>query len=299
MYGKLAAWEGTAAGSRLADEEREIGAASLEIGTTTDSHELRFDRPLHAIADVVAVGRRGDRTIAHVVFGIRGGTTPGESADGGWRYPVRLRVAAYGPDRRVVGYLDSTAVYTMPVALDSTRHLFGRMELPLPAGTWQVRTAIEVGSEAGAVLPLDSVRVVAPAGGGLRVSDLAVGWRPIALTWPRAADTVYFSPLRSYAADDELELYYEVYGLEPGTEYATRLEIVSRERGGLFRRPPPGVRLGFRDHAAGTSASARRTVRLADLRPGAYWLDVIITDARGGDARRRVAFDVEGRRRQE
>jgi hypothetical protein len=162
-----------------------------------------------------------------------------------------------------------------------------------------VRTAIELGSGAGAVLPVDSVRVVEPAGTDLRISDLAIGWRPIALTWPRAADTVYFSPMRSYAADDELELYYEVYGLEPGTEYATRLEIVSRERAGLFRRPPPGVRLGFRDRAAGAGASARRTVRLADLRPGAYWLDVIITDARGRDARRRIGFEVERRRRLE
>src|SRR5690606_32800359 len=67
MYRKLAAWGGSDAGRRLAMEEREIGAASLAVGTTTDSHELRFDDKLDAVADVVAIGRRGDRTIAHVV----------------------------------------------------------------------------------------------------------------------------------------------------------------------------------------------------------------------------------------
>ena len=297
MYRKLAAWGGTDAGRRLATEEREIGAASLAVGTTTDSHELRFERPLDVVADVVAVGRRGGRTIAHIVFGVRGGTVPGTQIDGGWRYPVRVRIAAYGDDRRVVGYVDSTTVYRLPVPLDSTRYLFGRAELPLPAGTWNVRTAIDIDATSGAVVPLDSVRVVAAdPGGDLRMSDLAVGWRPIALTWRRAADTVYFSPFRSYSADDELELYYELYGLEQGTGYETRLEITPRKRGGLFRRTPPGVRLGFTDVARDGVTAVRRTVGLSDLRPGAYWLDVRVTDARGRTARARTALDVTERR---
>lgn len=293
MYAKLAAWSGTGAGDRLELEERRIGEASIEVGTTTESHQLRFERPLDAVIDLVAVGRRGDRTLAHVVFAVQGDSAIGDPVAGGWRYPVRVRVAAFGPDRRVVGYLDSTASFVTPQPIDSARQLLGRMELPLPAGTWHVRASVEIAG-AGAVAPIDSVRVVASSPeGSLRVSDLAVGRRAVRLTWLAESDTVYLSPFQSHPADAELELYYEVYGLEPGAEYATRLEITPWDDGGLLRGAPPGVRLAFSDVARASTASARRTVSLADLRPGSYSLDVTITDTRGRAARSRTSLEVE------
>ena len=43
-------------GGRSSARERGIGQASIAIGTTTDSHELRSPAPLGAVADLVAVG---------------------------------------------------------------------------------------------------------------------------------------------------------------------------------------------------------------------------------------------------
>jgi hypothetical protein len=138
------------------------------------------------------------------------------------------------------------------------------------------------------VTPTDSI-VVARFDAGLSMSDPVLGWRPIALTWARGADTVFFSPFRRYFNATELELYYEVYGLAAGGAYRTEL-VVSEKRG--TRRTKPGVRISYAGVASGAVTSGRRTIDLRQFKPGDYWLDLIVTDAAGRRDQRRTWFQV-------
>ena len=76
VYGRMLHW-GRYGAARSRARERGIGQASIAIGTTTDSHELRFARPLGAVGNLVAVGATASGTIGHLVFAVaERGTRP-------------------------------------------------------------------------------------------------------------------------------------------------------------------------------------------------------------------------------
>ena len=54
MYGRMLNW-GPYGAAQARDRERGIGRASIDYGTSTDSYELQYARPLTAYADLVAV----------------------------------------------------------------------------------------------------------------------------------------------------------------------------------------------------------------------------------------------------
>jgi GWxTD domain-containing protein len=69
IYSRMLNWGAFGAANERA-RERNIGAASITLGTTTDSHELQFRRRLGAVADLIAVGQHPKGSLAHLVFGI-------------------------------------------------------------------------------------------------------------------------------------------------------------------------------------------------------------------------------------
>ena len=84
-------------------------------------------------------------------------------------------------------------------------------------------------------------------------------------------------------AGDELDLYYDVCGLEDETAYSTRVDI-SRNQSGLRRIFGGGVQpisLSFDEHADGPSTRRHREIDLDALPEGAYTLKVSVTDDRG------------------
>jgi hypothetical protein len=166
--------------------------------------------------------------------------------------------------------------------------LFGRFTVAVPPGQWRYRLALQQGDSSGIVTPRDSL-VVRRYDTGLSMSDPVLGWRAVGLTWPRGADTVFFSPFRSYFDATELELYYEVYGLATGAPYQAEL-VVSEKRG--TKRRSPGVKISYGGVATGAVTSGRRTIDLRRFKPGAYWLDLIVTDAAGRRDQRRTWFEV-------
>ena len=80
-----------------------------------------------------------------------------------------------------------------------------------------------------------------------------------------------------------------MYGLAPGAPYQAEL-VVSEKRGA--KRTKPGVRISYAGVASGAVTSGRRTIDLRQFKPGAYWLDLIITDAAGRRDQRRTWFEV-------
>jgi hypothetical protein len=289
MYAKLAMWGGTIAGAQLARDEQWIGRVSVAVALGTDAYERHFARPLGAAISLAAVGRADTRSLVHIVYGIPGARLIGTRAeDGQTSYPVSLRFAAFDAANHVVASSDTSVVFTAAAPVSPRSTLFGRFTVAVPPGRWRYHLSLQQGDSSGVVTPTDSI-VVARFDAGLSMSDPVLGWRPIALTWARGADTVFFSPFRSYFDANQLELYYEVYGLAPGASYQTEL-AVSEKRGA--KRSTPTVRISYAGVGTGAVTSGRRTIDLRRFKPGAYWLDLIVTDAAGRRDQRRTWFEV-------
>lgn len=123
-----------------------------------------------------------------------------------------------------------------------------------------------------------------------------IGSREANLTWrPTPTDTIYFNPLSRYRRSTEMQLYYEVYGLESGAPIKTELTVTKNGGGGflgLFGSKKPAIKLAYTDNAEGQMTRVRRTVALDRLSPGKYVMEVIATDAAGSQRRSHAFFEV-------
>jgi hypothetical protein len=170
--------------------------------------------------------------------------------------------------------------------------------VPLPAGQFEYRLALQQGEEAGVVLPRDTVRVGPTTSGALALSDLVLGSRSTNLTWRRSdQDTVLFNPLHTFKRNEEMQLYYEVGGLRPGRPYEVRLAVKKQGGGGgLFRKIFGGggaaLSLKFDAQATAALAAAHRGLQLDRLKPGNYVLEVTVTDGEGRKDQRVRPFQV-------
>jgi len=286
LYGHMLNW-GRYGAARASARERGIGRASIEYGTTTDSYELQFAHRLTAYANLVAVGLRGGVPLAQFVFAIGPAETTPHPEIGGVRYPVRVRLVALDDADHAVGSADTTMDFRLDRALGRGQYLIGRVELPLPAGTWAWRAALSEGADAGVVLPRDTVRVAAP-GPALALSDLALGIRSASARWvpAGAADTVYLTPFDLFLEGSEVELYYEARGAAAGTPYRHQIAVYRTKGDGRLEQRPV-VTLGFEERADGALIRAHRTLQLGRLKPGTYVVEVKVAGAAGEPAVRR------------
>ncbi|MGH7658349.1 MAG: hypothetical protein ACREL6_08940, partial [Gemmatimonadales bacterium] len=118
--------------------------------------------------------------------------------------------------------------------------------------------------------------------------SMRVSWRPL------PGDTIFFNPTAVFKHDTDLELYYELYGLDPGTSYRTELVAEKQDGGGLFGlfgKPKP-IRLRFTERATGPVTRVQRTIDLSSLDPGEYVLEIRTTGGDGVERTRRQAFTV-------
>ena len=280
IYSRMLNW-GRFGSANARSLERSIGATSIAVGTTTDSHELQFTRRLTAVIDVVAVGRRPPGSLAHVVFGVAAPGTWGQPVPGGVEYPVRVRLVALDRQERSVGILDTTLVVRHPRQLSGNEWLVGRAELILPPGRWTYRAALSQADSAGVVLPRDSVRVGHMDGGSLELSDIALGSPGRAVSWiTDRADTVLLAPSSRFRQGSEVGLYYEVTGATPGMMYRHEVTVLRPGKRASDKRRPL-VALSFDEEAADSTIRSHRTVRLEGLKAGRYLMEVKIMGADG------------------
>jgi hypothetical protein len=281
-------------------EERRIGQASIALGTRSDSYELRFAQELTVRSDVLAVGRDSAGTLVQVAYAISGKGLEPVTVTRGFLYSVRVRFAASDPAGRVVASVDTTRHFVAPEPVPDGEHLVGRIAIAVPPGRFEYRLAIQQGEEAGIVLPRDSVRVGGPDDGAVALSDLVLGSRSANLAWRRSEqDTVLFNPLQTFKRGDEMQLYYEVDGLRPGSPYEVRLAVKKHGGGGgIFRKIFGGggaaISLKFSAQAVAALESAHRGLQLDRLKPGSYVLEVTVSDSAGRKDRRVRGFQVVG-----
>jgi GWxTD domain-containing protein len=284
--------------SRYQTEERRVGQESIAEGTTTDSYELRFPSELKVHTEVLAVGHDSAGSEVQVTYAIAGNGLEPVTVTRGFLYSVRVRFVATDRSDRVVASLDSTRHFVAPEPVPSSEHLVGRVSVPVPAGQYEYRLAIQQGEESGVVLPRDTVRIGQPTASTLALSDLVLGSRSSNLLWHRTAnDTVMFNPLHTFKRSEDMELYYEVQGLESGSPYTVRVAVRRQGGGGgLFRKIFGGgsaaLSLKFDAHATDLIESAHRTLKLEGLKPGNYKLEVLLSDGAGRKDRREQEFQV-------
>jgi GWxTD domain-containing protein len=275
VYSRMLNW-GRFGAANEGDRERTIGKTSIEVGTTTDTYELRFRRRLGAVADLIAVGRSAAGSLAHLVFGIaEPGTSPHRTNDG-VGYPVRVRLAALGAHDSAVATLDTTMLIALPKPLGKGEYLVGRVQLTLPPGRWRYRAALQQGDSAGVVLPIGGVKVASTTQPALSLSDIALGTKGRAVPWiTDAADTVLLAPSELFRKGAEIQIYYEVGGATPLSRYRHEISVLPWNVSEVRRRPL--VSLSFEEEAAGEVIRSRRTARLERLKPGNYIVEVKVT----------------------
>ncbi len=284
--------------SRYQTEERRVGQESIAEGTTSDSYELRFASELKVQTQVLAVGHDSAGSEAQIAYAIAGKSLEPVAVTRGFLYSVRVRFVATDRSGRVVASLDSTRHFVAPEPVPSGEHLVGRVSVPVPAGQYEYRLAIQQGEESGIVLPRDTVRIGQPTASTIALSDLVLGSRSSNLLWHRSPnDTVLFNPLHTFKRTEDMELYYEVQGLESGSPYTVRVAVRRQGGGGgLFRKIFGGgsaaLSLKFDAHATALVESAHRTLKIEGLKPGSYVLEVLLSDGAGRKDRREQEFQV-------
>lgn len=296
IYRRLHGSVGVSTG-RYQSEERRAGQASIALGTTTDSYELRFPQELKAHSEVLAVGSDSSGPHVQIAYAIAGSSLEPVTVTRGYLYSVRVRFVATDQRGQVVASLDTTRHFVAPAPVPPGEHLVGRVETSVPQGNLQYRLALQQGEAAGTTLPRDSVRVGPANQASIGLSDLVLGSPTANLSWRRTPDdTVLFNPLRTYRRSDQMELYYEIEGLRP-SPYTVELEVRKKgSGGGLFRKIFGGggaaIRLKFQEQATTPFVTSHRRLRLDRLKPGNYVLDLLVVDADGRKDRRSQEFQV-------
>ncbi|MGE0354867.1 MAG: GWxTD domain-containing protein [Gemmatimonadales bacterium] len=267
--------------------ERAMVEASIAVGTTTDDHPLRFSHPLDAAADLITLGRSESGSLLHLIYGIR--LNRQDTAAAGHTLPLRIRLALFDGRNRAVRWMDTSLVLHTATPVRPGQWILGSVAVPAPAGAWRYRLAVQSDSGTGHLFPTDSVTVL-DLNGPLALGDLAMGRLPGSLLWiTPSGDTAFVSPFQVYRPGEQMSLYYEVYGLRPGSRYTTTISLIERKprRDGVTR-----LALSFVESGQPVQR-VRRSLSLGELKPGHYWLDLAIRDESGRVERRRKAFDVK------
>jgi hypothetical protein len=116
---------------------------------------------------------------------------------------------------------------------------------------------------------------------------------------PRATDTAWVNPLRTFSSREAMQLYFEVSGVPTGAAYRTDLAIYrvsgdsavsTRAETVVSQGGAPAISLGFSQTHPGGVAPVRRELALQRLKPGEYVLQVTVSTAGGANVVRRQAF---------
>ncbi len=303
VYQRLAA-VGTADHRRVLAGERRAGSQAIRAGTTTDSYAMRFRAPLRAVVRHHVVGREahpGGQLL--LVFAVPGDALVPEVSSEGITYRVRLRVLAAAGGGTGSVFVDTLRSIQTQQPFGPGQFLQGFLTVPIAAGEYALRVLVaEPRRDAGDVLTEAQLSVPEFAADTFAVSDIVIGSVGSDLTWPAGSDTVHVEPLRRFRPEAQLEVYYELHGLEEGAPYRTRLEV-AKEGGGsvfgwlkrLFGGGGPPISLTFEGVASGPTTRVLQTVDIGDLSAGQYRLRIRVENPRGtAQIERQTAFEVVG-----
>ncbi len=301
IYQRLAMGGGVQ--QRSFTEERRMGERSVAIGTTTDSYPIRFGSELEAaIQRHVVSGNRPGETRVLVAFAVPGDQLAPEAWADRITYRLNLRVVISAAGASVA-YLDTLQILSVDRVFGPDEYVHGHVTLPAPAGTYELRVVLaEPRRDAGRIAADAALEVPDLAADRLQVSDVVVGRRGAGSSWIAGGDTVAVTARRQFPVAAQLQVYYEVHGLNPGEAYRSRLEV--RKRGGgsvfgfigrLFGGGGPPIALAFDGVASGPTTRVLQTIDLQDLAPGRYRLRILVESPGGtGPVEQELELEVVG-----
>jgi hypothetical protein len=105
---------------------------------------------------------------------------------------------------------------------------------------------------------------------------------------------VMLDPVGTTTIGRDLDVYYDVCGLERGAPYTVRLQVSQQAGGirGLFGGRSSPVTVSFDEEARGPATRRHRTIEVPGLEPGSYALELSVAVGDGGDASRRHDFQL-------
>lgn len=284
VYAKFLNW-GQYARARAADREQEIVEGSIEVATVTDANVRHYRRSIASEADAVAIGELDGSPLVHLIIAV---PLEDEQLDADQvRLPVRIRVGFYDASGVPGQAFDRDTVLKVRRTEDGLEAQ-GRLEFALPPGAWLYRVGVETSDSTGRILPEDSVRVEPVSGSPLSLSGIALGTRSKGVEWVSApGDTAVFNPRATFDPADQVELYFEAYGLETTQPVRTEVRIAQGKRDAL--------RLSYEQPVSGTPLRVRRSLDIANVKPGKYRLEVRVVTQSGEEAT--TAREIEVKRR--
>lgn len=95
----------------------------------------------------------------------------------------------------------------------------------------------------------------------------------------------------------DLDVYYDVCGLEAGTTYAATVTVARNESGlrKMFGGSVGPITVSYDETAGGPAVRRHRTIDFEDRPPGSYSLNVAVVDGKGRRRQRGVSFQVSAR----
>ena len=262
-------------GSDLRRVNRRIHQDAL-VATTTDDYRPHFEAGLSPIIQLYAAGGAGSGDgVLLAVFAFPGTAIPASPVNGGFVYPVHLRLTAVSPSGASLVSMDTTRFLMTTSRLAAEQYLTGTAEMPLPPGRYDVTLAVSDSTQRiGSAVGFNGLVVPEIPGSSLEMGDLILG-RPADLTWRHRGVDVPLNPLNAWNTGSPLDIYYEIGGLTPGTDYHNAISIWKADRRTLT--------VEFEEKAATERQAVQRTIPLEGLKRGTYRLVVTVRDRKSGE----------------
>lgn len=247
------------------------------VAVNTESYTLVYPVDLTPVVHGFAVGEaaRGTGRVL-VVFAVPGERlTPQPRADAraGVAYPLTISAVVYDSSLDVVRRIDTLRTFVAGDTLGEGEYLSGYVEIPIPAGVYEVRAAVVQDSLVGGAGYQAGVEL-GRGSDGLALSDIVLGRAGSGLGWRRWGELVPLNPLGAYEEGQTAELYYELTGTKPGATYTTTIEVRRGDRG----EKRTGTALRFTETARASELRVSRSLGLTSLGDGTYRLRVTIDE---------------------
>ncbi len=266
-------------------EQRE----GAEAAVRTDTYLRRMATQLPVSVQLYAMGQPGKgsgQLLVAVALSTRE-LLPSSSDGQLERFAMKIEVAAIDSVSGNVLRRDTTMTFSAPRGQPRDGWMAALMTMPLGPGQREVRVAVLQGTEdRGAVL---GGRVYPAASRGLAISDVVLGRESTGLKWEHRGESLVVSPSDTYREGAGLDLFYEVFGLEPGQTYRTELSLTQ------VTQAKASATLSFSDKATASEMGFSRRLVLQDLKPATYQVKIVIVEEGSGRRTERTRSIVVGK----
>ncbi|MEQ9400919.1 MAG: hypothetical protein RJQ04_17260 [Longimicrobiales bacterium] len=277
-----------------------VGDAELRPGFGPEVLEAADDgvRPLPFHYDLYTFRGNDDSTTVVASFAVPAGELERQrDTEWGVRYGFDVTLVLSDTALHRVARTDDSVYVQVPTSLDGDHLLHTHIEVLAPPSrsTWQ-RVIMTDATEPGiGTLYHTPFPIPDYSGERLMLSDIALGLPGATEGWTRRGVTLALLPTSQFP-ESAFDVYYEVYNLPPGTDYATEIAVepVGRDADRADARSVRARFTGEAESAADSVLAELRRVETA-LPEGRYRLTVTVTDAEtGSTASRSRLFHVRG-----